>query len=500
MKIHRRLLLFILSAAASGVYYHVAAATSNNLRGELSAAGIKAVLPGDPDYLADSAAYNLRYTLRPAAVTFPDSPKEVAEVVKIGAAYNYSVVARSGGHSYIANGLGGDHNGSLVVDLSAFKNITVNSSSGTAVIQPGNRLGDVVLALNDHGRALPHGTCPYVGIGGHSSFGGYGFTSRLWGLTLDTIQSLDVVLANGTIATISNEKYSDLFWAMRGAGPSFAITTSITVKTFPAPPSATVFQYGWNLNPSDAAHVISTFQTFVQTDLPQEFDAEFVLGKGNSEGTLSIGLTGGWYGPAASFNAVIAPFLGVVPAPSTTTLTVGTYINSVTYLGGKGTLNTTAPDNTDTFYVKSLMTPPMSDAALLAFMNYTAVPGFTSDLNWFVGVELWGGNNSAINNVPLNATAFGHRNSTWTMQFYASSPNFEPPYPTEGFTFLDGMVDSILNNSPRDWDYGAYPNYIDSRLQNWQQLYYASHYPRLQSIKKKYDPHNVFKFTESIEE
>ena len=71
-------------------------------------------------------------------------------------------------HSYIANGLGGK-NGDIVVDLSNFKGIAVNTSSGLAAIEMGNRLGDIALALNAVGRALPHGTCPYVGIGGHSS-------------------------------------------------------------------------------------------------------------------------------------------------------------------------------------------------------------------------------------------------------------------------------------------------------------------------------------------
>ena len=69
-------------------------------------------------------------------------------------------------HSYIANGLGGK-NGAVVIDLRNLKEITV-SSSNIATIQTGNRLGNVAVGLNDHGRALPHGTCPYVGIGGHA--------------------------------------------------------------------------------------------------------------------------------------------------------------------------------------------------------------------------------------------------------------------------------------------------------------------------------------------
>jgi FAD/FMN-containing dehydrogenase len=92
------------------------------------------------------------------------------------------------------------------------KAITVRASNNTAIIETGNRLGDIALALNAAGRAIPHGTYSYVGIGGLSGYGGFGFTSRAWGLTLDTIKSATVVLANGTIAMASSTVNTDLFW------------------------------------------------------------------------------------------------------------------------------------------------------------------------------------------------------------------------------------------------------------------------------------------------
>ena len=145
--------------------------------------------------------------------------------------YNHKVVARSGGHSYIANGLGGK-DGAFVVDLGQFNTVSVNPSTNITTIGSGNRLGNVALALNKSGLAIPHGTCPYVGIGGLSGkdiydifvkcigilkflfggHGGYGFTSRKWGLTLDPIVPLDVVIANGDIITANETNYSDLFW------------------------------------------------------------------------------------------------------------------------------------------------------------------------------------------------------------------------------------------------------------------------------------------------
>lgn len=153
--------LLLIASATFAICSSISSAT---LKGSLSALGINASFPGAASYPSTSCAFNLRFTFKPAAVTFPKSPQEVAEIVKIGVAQRLTVVARSGGHSYIADGLGGK-DGALVVDLQNLDQVTVDSSRGTAVIESGNRLGDIALVLGKEGRALPHGICPYVGIG-----------------------------------------------------------------------------------------------------------------------------------------------------------------------------------------------------------------------------------------------------------------------------------------------------------------------------------------------
>ncbi|KAJ7282088.1 glucooligosaccharide oxidase [Mycena rebaudengoi] len=467
------------------------------LRQSLGSKGVSAVYSGDATYAAVTQAYNKRFTFTPMAVAFPTTVQQVSAAVSVGAAQNLRVVARSGGHSYIANGLGAAD--TLVIDLSKLKAITVRSSNNTALIQTGSRLGDVALALNAAGRAIPHGTCSYVGIGGHSGYGGFGFTSRAWGLTLDTIKSATVVLANGTIAAASPTVNSDLFWAIRGSSPSFGIVTSIEVQTFPAPASAIVFQYGWNsLDIATASAAISSFQTFATTNIPKELGAELVFSKGPSSSHVAVGWTGTYYGTAATFNATIAPYLKTMPAPSRKTITPGNYINSVAVLTSPQPVNTsTKADVSDTFYAKSLMTPsgsPMSAAAIKAFVTYLAVQGFAStSTSWFVQLELYGGSNSAINAVPLDSTAFAKRDTLFTIQLYASSANFAPPYPSDGFAFVNGMADSIVNNSPTNWSYGAYLNYADGRLTNAPHLYYGPHLARLESLKHTLDPKNTFR-------
>lgn len=144
------------------------------------------------------------------------------------------------------------------------------------------------------------------------------------------------------------------------------------------------------------------------------------------------------------------------------------------------------------------MTPqssPMSQSAVQAWTNYIATTGYQSTTHWFVQVELYGGSNSVINNVAPNATAFVHRSSQFTIQFYASSSNYGPPYPNSGLDFVNGLVTSLTNPMGSNWKYEAYQNYIDTQLSNSQaiNLYWLSNYRTLQSIKTKYDPRNVFK-------
>ena len=169
---------------------------------------------------------------------------------------------------------------------------------------------------------------------------------------------------------------------MRGSAGSFGITTSIEVTTFAAPSSATVFSYQWDsMSVTDAANGLADFQSFVQTNIPPEFGAEITLGKGSASGRVYFSLVGGWYGPAAKLNATIGPLLAKLPKNPTTSLNVGTYINSVQALAGSSLSTTGKADTPDTFYAKSLMTPassPMSKAAITAFMKYLGKEGFSS--------------------------------------------------------------------------------------------------------------------------
>jgi len=466
---------------------------------------LQTVFPSDASFSTLSQAYNQRFTFKPDAIILPTSQAQVSEALQAAHSQNLTVVARSGGHSYIANGLGGK-DGSLVIDLSSLKSIQFNEDASQVTFGSGMLLGDIALALGEKNRAIAAGSCPWVGLGGHSAYGGFGFSSRMLGLTLDQILSIDGVLPNGTTFTASNDQNQDLFWALRGAAGSFAITTAVTLKTAPAPSEGTSYAYNWNLPADQAASLLQKYQDFVISDAnPKELGSEITFFK-STQGYVKTELNGAYYGPNASFNSTLAPFLSQLPTPDSVKLENGNFAQIAAQLAGGQSLDTsTSKPNRDTFYAKSLMTPqsePMSETAIKSFVGYLANEGSQSDLNWFVQCELYGGHDSAINAVPVEATAFAKRDTLFTIQFYASSNNYAPPFPDSGYSFLDNMVDSIVKNEGSDWDYGAYINYIDDRLikndYNWKKLYYGYNYDRLTVLKAQVDPNNTFYFLSSV--
>ncbi|KAJ3515601.1 hypothetical protein NMY22_g14413 [Coprinellus aureogranulatus] len=456
--------------------------------------GFRFTYPGRPDYGAAVTPFNRRYSYQPAAVAYVISAQQVSQVVKIGHDLGYNVVARSGGHSYAAGSLGGK-SGSIVVDLHGLQTFGLLQNDAID-ITTGLRLGTIATDLWVQRRGLPHGTCPFVGWGGHVATGGYGFTSRLWGMALDRVTSVEIVLANGTIATASKNRNQDLFFAARGAASSFGIVTKTTMSTIPAPNSTTVYEYGWTMNIADASAAYASYQSFsLSNAVPPELGIELIIGRGSSRGTVTLTFYGVWYGAANKFDAAITPLLNAMPRKADwNSKKVGTYLASLVNLAG-GSLSVDGPNGHDTSYVKSLTTPtgqPVTAVAQKAFVTYLANQGFDTKLRWFIQIGLIGGRNSAVNAVPPTETAFAHRNALHLMQLYAYTSNSAPPFPANGFTLVDGMVDSIVKNMPSNWDYGAYTNYIDDLLPNAEQLYYKQNLARLKQLKAKYDPTGVF--------
>ncbi|KAG8862475.1 hypothetical protein FRB96_001546 [Tulasnella sp. 330] len=402
--------------------------------------------PGQPGFATASRAFNRRFTYTPAAITYPTTAQQVASIVKCGAAQGLSVTARSGGHSYAAFGLGGENN-HVVVDLSHMKTITI-ADGVHAVTQTGVRLGELAEYIWEHGqRALPHGTCPYVGVGGHTAYGGFGLYGRKAGLLLDRAVSAEVVLANGAIVTASATVNSDLYFALRGAAPSYGIVTAWTYRTDPAPTSLINYEIDFPNDKTNFTHsvqVLEAFQAFALSNPDPNLSALMPIGFVDSK-HLNIIIQGTYYGTTAQFHTAIAPLTKALSsiAPTVSTQPPANWRTGTIFQ--TGSWDVSAPDETDHFFAKSLT----ANSALTSTLNYNnwvtwLLAHGGSSVGWFVQVDMYGG---FISTIPSTATAYTSRSDVLNFQFYGSSGN--NAFPTtgsglaNGITFMDAMVSNL---------------------------------------------------------
>jgi Berberine and berberine like/FAD binding domain len=340
-------------------------------------------------------------------------------------------------------------------------------------------LGSVTTALFNSGeRAIAHGSCPDVGIGGHATIGGVGPTSRQWGATIDHVVSATVVLADGHIATVSETENSDLLWALKGAGFSYFVVTEFVFKTEAAPAGGVSYTYAFEgLNATTQAQVFKDFQAFISNpDLSWEL---YIMMVGLPE---VLEITGAFFGSLDDFDA-----LGLEQAFSITPVANVTVIPNWLDMVAIWATESETAEEPAYFYAKSLDILPdalLSDDTIDSMFDYlTTTPD--DALTYELEVQLVSG---AMAEIASNATAFPHRDVLYWIFAYAATNGTVSETTID---FLDGFNNVIYDAFPNDTFY-AYAGYVDPLLTNGPELYWADNLPRLEEIKKKWDPSDVF--------
>ncbi|EJF58331.1 FAD-binding domain-containing protein [Dichomitus squalens LYAD-421 SS1] len=474
----------------------------------LKSKGLDPVVQGSPNYTSDSAPFNRRLHWKPVAIVYPEDAKGVSAAVKCAAQNHVKVNARCGGHSYAAFALGGE-DGHLTVSLDKLRHLS--QSGNTSTIGGGNHLGDVALYLWQNGkRAMAHGTCPYVGIGGHAGQGGFGLPSRAWGLLADQVQSLEIVTADGQIRNASLKENADLFWAATGAGASFGIITSFTTVTRPAP-NSTAFAYEFkNYTYKEASAGLQAWQAFASNST-NKLDPNVGLQihvdpNPSAPHGVVFSVSGVYYGAdKAKVNSTFAPLLKKLGTPTSILLQEQDWITSVLHLADAkniSQLNTTlASDTHDYFYATSTFISeqrPMVQAASDALFKYFYGPGTNTSIKWFAIFDLYGGGDSAITKVGPDYNAFNARDALYSIQYYGTIPHGTSD--RAGIDFIQGIKKAVENDTVPKTQFKEYVNYIDSEYsaEEAHARYYPTHSANLTALKNKYDLNRTFHFPQDF--
>ncbi|MET8438823.1 FAD-dependent oxidoreductase [Streptomyces sp900116325] len=186
----------------------------------------KVVTPGDRRYHILRSTYTT--VGRPAAVVLPESAHDVGAALRLAQDSGLRVAIRSGGHGLSGSGT---NDGGLVIDLRALNRIDVIDRGSRLVrIEAGARWAQVAEALATHGLAISSGDHGNVGVGGIATGGGVGWLVRQYGLTIDHIRAVEVVLPNGTAVRADAETEPDLLWVMRGAGAGAGVAVAFEIE------------------------------------------------------------------------------------------------------------------------------------------------------------------------------------------------------------------------------------------------------------------------------
>ncbi|KAJ7497965.1 hypothetical protein B0H11DRAFT_1998040 [Mycena galericulata] len=444
--------------------------------------------PQDVFYqLADVKTYNTHIPITPAAVTRPTTADDISKIVQCAVASSVKVQARSGGHSYGNYGIGGEDN-AVVVDMVNFQQFSMDNTTWQATIGAGTLLADVTTRLHDAGgRAIAHGTCPQVGIGGHATIGGLGPVSRQWGAALDHILEAEVVLANGTIARASATENPDLLFAVKGAAASFGIVTEFVVLTHPEPPSVLRYSYTIQLGKhADLAPTFATWQAIVADPaLDRKLATEVIVFE------LGMIISGTYFGTQEEYEAL--NFEQRLAQNATVSVTVlDSWLGVVANWAETEALQLVGGVS-GAFYSKSLtfradtLIPESGIQDLFDYFD-SADKG---TLIWFAIFDVEGG---AVNDVPQNATAYAHRDALFYLQTYAVGLG---TLSDTTIDFVTGMSDAITNSMP-GVDFGAYAGYVDPQLTDGPLEYWGTNLPRLQNIKAAIDPNDLFHNPQSV--
>jgi hypothetical protein len=414
-------------------------------------------------------------------VARPLDTADVQAAVRWAAAHHVSVRARSGGHSYAGYST---LTGGAVLDLRNLRAISFNRHTKTATVGAGAQLIDLYAALAPHGVTVPAGSCPSVGVAGVTLGGGMGLAARAFGMTADNLLAAELVTADGSVRHIDKHTDPDLFWALRGGGGgNFGIVTRFYFRTHPVPRTASWFIVNWPW--SSASEAIDAWQHWAPHTRDQ---LTSVLHLQVGSGHPNVLAAGQFLGPASSLPGLLGPLLSV-PGASLSSgdkdyLSLQLFWANCGHVFGCHTVGT-RPDGTlsrQSFQGKSdyvtRALPAAGRQAMIQAIEARQLQGGSGALL----CDSYGG---AINRVAPGATAFVHRRTLFSIQYFAQDPG-------------SGWVASA-HSSMRPYVSGqAYQNYIDPGLRSWQRAYYGANYARLETIRQRVDPHHFFNFPQAI--
>lgn len=437
--------------------------------------------PGESGYEQARSIWNGMIDRRPAMVVRCAGVDDVIAAVNFARDHELLLSVRGGGHNVAGNAVG---EGGVMVDLSLMRAIEVDPDRRIARVEPGSNWGDVDQETQPFGLAVPGGIVSATGVAGLTLGGGFGWISRKYGLTSDSLLSADVVTADGRVLKASSTQNADLFWAIRGGGGNFGIVTSFEFRLHPVGPEVIAGLIFYPLE--DAREVLEFYQEFT-AQAPDELGtlavlriappAPFLPKQVHGQPVIAIGVC--YAGSIEDGEAAVRPLKEfgsplvdlVVPRPFAAFQTI---------------LDSASPSGRR-YYWKSEYLTELSEDACQTLIDNAA--NLSSPMTAVLVFQLGG----AISRMSEQETAAGNRDAAYVLNIQTA---WEDPEQTHKHiewtrTFWREMQPFASG--------GVYVNFLseaEGEARIWAA--YRDNFERLVELKNKYDPTNLFRVNQNI--
>lgn len=427
--------------------------------------------PAHSDFDLHRKVYNGMIDRNPAVIIRCRKTEDVAQSVRLARAHDIPLSVRGGGHNFAGKAM---LDGGLTIDLSAMKAITVEPGSRRARAQTGLRLGEFDRETQKHELMTPLGIATTTGIGGLTLGGGYGHTVGQFGLACDNVTAIEVVTAEGEVLECSEERNRELFWAMRGAGQNFGIATRIDYRLHPL---AKV--YGGPLFYPLGADILHFYEEFVSSapDRLTTLAASTKMG----DGTLAFAIIVCFLGsPAEGEHAIKS--LRAFGKPMVDMLAERPYLEM------QSLFDQDIPAG-KRYYNKAHNLRRITSGAIDVVLRLTAT---MQPYPSMIGFQRLHG---AGARVAPDATAFPHRYDHHVVWITPAAD--DPALDQEMVRWTHECWDALRPHA----DPAVYVNALDDDVLEGEARVreaYGTNYARLQSLKRKMDPKNVFRQNSNI--
>src|SRR5215510_9717748 len=430
--------------------------------------------PADAGYEDARKVHNGLIDKRPALIAKCRGTADVVDAVHLGRKLHLEVAVRGGGHN-----VGGRAtiDGGLMIDLAPMKGIHVDPVTRTAHAQGGVTWGELNRETQLHGLAVTGGVVSSTGIAGLTLGGGLGWLMGKYGLALDNLRSVELVTAVGKVVRTSKDEEPDLFWAVRGGGGNFGIATSFEYQLHPLGPMITG---GLIAYPFERARdVLRTFRDCTAALPDEHIIFAGLIHAPDGSGTKLAAMVTCHCGPAADGEKAMRPLKQLGSAALDA-------VGPMHYCQLNGILDAGYPKGALNYWKSSFLTQ-LSDTAIDTMIEWFA--RCPSTMGQLLLEHLHG----AAARVAIGDTAFPHR---------AEGYNFLVLSQWQERTLTDRCIawarEAYAAMAPC-FGTGRYVNYLgDDEVRDPVPAAYGPNYLRLQELKTKYDPDNLFRLNQNI--